>query len=190
MGEGLVITASFDSASKMLKVIKDPHLFHWEWSPEHLDVTARWLSRKGFTILPKIFDRNYNPGTVGDEADKLIKNIGACYLEWRKGRDKPIPIWNSRILKQPQMREELNTILNGTVLDIDFEEEILNELEKKFGDAGYEADEQALEDDNKTLKRFAEILMKLADCMDQVLSDLKQRGEIPYVEFEFYIPRY
>jgi len=185
MGEGLVITATIDSASNMLNVIKDTNLLHWEWSPEQIDVAARWLPRKGFEILPKIFDMEYKPGTVGDEGDRLISKIGGCCLELRRGRDKPMPVWSSSVLKLSQMREELKRVLNENVLDFSFEKEIINELEKKFGEAGYEANEESLSDDNRALKEFASILMKLAECIDQVI----ERGDIPGIFFEFFIPR-
>jgi hypothetical protein len=72
-------------------------------------------------------------------------------------------------------------ILEVNVLDMSFEEEVVKELEKIFGDAGYEADEQALEDNNENLRDFARIMIQLADCIDKA----KQRGGIPYLEFEF-----
>lgn len=189
MGEGLAIMTTIDSASNLLNIIKDSHILDWEWSPEQLDVAATWLPRKGFEIIPKIFDKDYKPGTVGDEGDMLIKNIGGCYLEWRRGRTMPIPIWYSRILRQPQIRKELRMILDGNVLDISFEEEVVNELKKKFGEAGYIADEESLRDDNEALKRFAEILMKLAECIDQVKAEQGKSSDMPVVVFEFYIPR-
>jgi hypothetical protein len=189
MGEGLVIKATIDSASNLLNIIKDYHMLYWEWSPEQLDVAARWLPRKGFEILPKIFDNEYKPGTVGDEGDMIIKTSGGCYLEWRRGNTKPIPVWYSKILKLQKMREELKKVIDGNVLDISFEEEVANELKKKFGEANYIADEKGLRDDNGTLKGFAEILMKLAECLDQVEDEQRKRKDMPYIAFEFYIPR-
>jgi len=186
MGEFLVIRAGLLSAAEMLKVLGDPRQLYWEEGPHHLDVLARWLPEKGFKILPKFFDPDYRPGKVGDEGDNLIRRVRGCYLKIEgDGQEVTVPVWRSTVLELPQTRDELRRILEGNVLDMSFEEEVVKELEGIFGDAGYEADEQALEDDNENLRDFARIMMQLADCIDKA----KQRGELPYLEFEFYIPR-
>jgi hypothetical protein len=185
MGEILVIRADIDSASEILKVIKDPHLLYWEESPHHLDVLAKWLPKKGFKILPKIFDEDYKPGTVGDEGDKLIVEVQGCTIRSEDGWE-PIPVWHEQILKLPEMREELKRIVEGNVLDMSFEEEVVREMERVHGrgEAHYTVDEKTLRADNENLKDLVEILMKLAECMDQV----KQAKGVPPF-FEFYIPR-
>jgi len=186
MGEPLVIIASLRSAARILKIIKDPELLEWEESIEHLDVLAKWLPKKGFKILPKFFDKSYRPGTLGDEADKLIIKIRGCYLGSPGGLESTIPVWDSVILEQPQLREELNRILKEEVLDISFEEELTKEFEEIFGEALHKADERNLKDDNENLKELARILMRLAECIDQIKKE-KEEGHIPFIHFEFYI---
>jgi len=68
----LVIETTIFDARILLGAIKDPNQLFWDWGPEHLDVAARWLPKKGFRILPKIFDANYRPGTVGDKGDRNL----------------------------------------------------------------------------------------------------------------------
>lgn len=190
MGEFLVIIAELSAAADILKVLGDPELLHWEWGPHHLDVAARWLPKKGFKLLPKFFDKDYRPGTVGDEGDNLIRSVGGCYLRPEGGgREAIMPMWCSTILELPQMREELKRILEGNVLDMNFEEEIARELKEIFGEAHYEVDKQALEDDNETLRDLAKIITKLIDCIDQIKIDRKGKFKPPIVYFEFYIPR-
>jgi len=184
MGERLSIIATIFAARDILKVIDDPDLLYWEESPSHLDVLARWLPKKGFKILPKIFERDgYRPGTIGDEADKLIIKVHGCILRSEEG-GKPIPIWRQQILELPEMRGELRRVIEGNILDRSFEEEVLRDMEEKFGkgEAYYTIDEEALRSDNEGLKSLGETLMLLADCMDQVK---RTKGVPPF--FEFYI---
>ena len=66
-----------------------------------------------------------------------------------------------------------------------FEEEVMEDVVKTHPNVHYPVNEQSLENSSEHLKDLARILMKLANGIDQV----KQEGEVPYVEFEFYIPR-
>jgi hypothetical protein len=183
MGEGLVIQMTIFNANRMLKVIKDPDKLSWEWAPHHLDVAARWLPKKGFKILPKIFDRNYIPNAVGDEGDKLITSVRGCLLRPYEVGEEPRPIWSESVLELPEMREELKRIIEEEVLDMSFEEEVVKDMEKWHGsEVYYKADEESLYEDRWTLKRFGEVLTLLADCMDQV----KRTDRLPLF-FEFYI---
>lgn len=186
MGEGLVIQATIFDANHMLKVIKDPDKLYWEWAPGQLDVAAKWLPKKGFKILPKIFDENYKPGTVGDEGDRLITSVKGCLLRPYEVGGEPMPIWSESILELPETREELKRIVGEEVLDMSFEEEIVRELEKRYGKgkAYYTLDEGSLHDNQQNLRKFGEVLTMLADCIDQV----KQTERLPPF-FEFYIPR-
>jgi hypothetical protein len=186
MGEPLIIVASLRSAARILEIIKDPELLEWEESIEHLNVLAKWLPKKGFKILPKILDMSYRPGTIGDEADKLITKIRGCYLGTPGGLESTIPVWDSVILEQQQLREELKRILKEEILDISFEEELAKEFEKIFGEALRKADERNLKDDNENLKELAKVLMRLAKCIDQIKKG-KEEGKIPFIRFEFYI---
>lgn len=184
MGEGLVIQTTIDNASDILKVIKDPAQLSWEEGPDRLDALARWLPKKGFKILPKIFERDgYRPGTVGDEGDRLIVKVEGCTLRHEEGGE-PIPVWHDQILQLPEMREELRRIVEGNVLDMSFEEEVVRVMEEKFGEgkASHKVDERSLQESNFTLKRLGEILLRLIDCMDQVK---RTRGISPF--FDFYI---
>lgn len=138
--------------------------------------------------LPKFFDRD-KPGTVGDNVDKLIMSIGGCYLITPRGRTDQIPIWCSTALELPQMREELRRILDGNVLDMSFEKEIKKDMEEADGDSKYIANKQLLEANNGSLKDLAGILLKLANCIDQVKIGRGKEGTMPYLFFEFYIPR-
>jgi hypothetical protein len=186
VGVGLSIVTSIKDANEILRVVNNPDLllnWNWEWGPHHLDVAARWLPKKGFKILPKIFDANYKPGTVGDEGDKLIVEVQGCTIRSEDGWE-PIPVWHEQILKLPEMREELKRIVEGNVFDMSFEEEVVREMERVHGkdDVYYKADKESLDEDNYTLKMFGEILTMLADCIDQV----KRTKGLPPV-FEFYI---
>lgn len=189
MGEFLVIRTELLAAVDMLEVLGDPRLLYWEWGISSIEAATKWLPNKGFKILSKFFDRDYKPGTVGDEADKLITGVGGCYLTTPRGRTNQIPIWCSTILELPQMREELRRILDGNVLDMSFEEEVKKDMEKSNGKSQYKPDKQALDGDNENLKNFAEILTKLANCIDQVKTRREKEGTMPYIFFEFYIPR-
>jgi len=182
MGEGLIIRASIRSAKEILEVIKDPDLLFWENGGHHLDVMAKWLPGKGFKILPKFFDKDYKPGAVGDEADALITKVGGCSL--RKEWDETIPIWHEYALRIPEMREGLNRIIEGNVLDMNFEDDVARAVLEAHGEALYKADKETLEGDNENLKRFAKILYVLAECVDKA----KRDNGIP-VFFEFFIPR-
>ena len=189
MGEYLVIRADLLAAADMLEVLGDPKLLCWEEDSHCLDVLARWLPKKGFKILPKLFDASYRPGTVKDDGDRLITNVGGCHLRSEDG-EEPMPIWNSSVLVLPQVREELRRIIEENVLDMSFEEEIVKELKRIFGKAYYEVDEKKLEEDNKSLRNFAKILMRLVECVDQIRIKREKEGWPSTVDFEFYIPRY
>jgi hypothetical protein len=144
---------------------------------------ARWLPKRGFKILPKIFERDgYRPGTVGDEGDRLIVEVEGCTLRHEEGGE-PIPVWHGQILELPEMREELRRIVEGNVLDMSFEEEVVREMEVPPGASYYKADEQSLKEDNETMVRFGKILIMLSDCRDQV-----RQTEGPLF-FKFYVPR-
>jgi len=186
MGEMLVIQTSISNASHMLRVIKDSDQLYWEWGPSQLDAAVKWLPKKGFKILPKIFDENYKPGTVGDEGDKLITNVGGCLLRAYKVGDEPMPIWRESVLELPETRAELKRITEEEVLDMSFEEEVVRQLEKWHGKGKsyYTVDEGGLHDNQLTLRKFGGILMMLADCIDQV-----RQTERLSLFFEFYIPR-
>ncbi|MBO3802356.1 MAG: hypothetical protein JTT11_00535 [Candidatus Brockarchaeota archaeon] len=178
--------ASIKDANEILKVVKNPNLllnWNWEWGPYHLDVAARWLPRKGFKILPKIFDANYRPGTVGDEGDKLIVKVHGCTIRSEDGWE-PMPVWHDQVLQIPETREELKRIVEGNVLDMGFEDEVVREMERVHGKGGvcYKADKESLDEDNYTLKMLGEILTMLADCVDQVT---RNKGLPP--SFEFFI---
>lgn len=185
MGEYLVIFAELRDAAVMLKMLGDPDILKWEESPSHLDFLTKWLHKKGFKILPKFFDDNYKPGTVGDEADKLITSVKGCYLGTPGGREDPKPVWDSVILEKPEMREELKRILDENVLDINFKKEVAKELKDIFGETQYKTNDETLKADNENLKRLARILMKLVECIDKA----KEARGYP-IFFEFYIPRY
>ena len=120
-----------------------------------------------------------------DDGDRLITSVGGCHLRSEDG-EEPIPIWDPSILSLPQMRQELKRIIEDKILDMSFEEELVQEL----GEAYYIANEKALESDNENLRNLARILMKLAESMDQVIKDREKKGGPPFVDFEFYIPRY
>jgi hypothetical protein len=188
MGEYLVIRADLLEAAEMLKVLPDVGKFYWEWGPTALDVAARWLPKKGFKILPKFFDANYRPGTVGDEADKLIESVGGCTLRM-EGQVGPIPIWNSAILELPEMREELKRILEEDVLDMSFEEEVAKVWGDRVDTLNFKA-EKRLRDDNERLRDLARIITKLVECYDRIGNEREKEGMPRFVEFEFYIPRY
>ena len=185
MGEYLVIRADLLAAADMLEVLGDPKLLCWEEGSHCLDVLARWLPKKGFKILPKLFDASYRPGMVKDDGDRLITSVGGCHLRSEDG-EEPIQIWNSSVLELPQMRQELKRIIEERIIDMSFEEELVREL----GEAYYKANDKALESDNENLRNLARILMKLAESMDQVINNRKKKGGPPFVDFEFYIPRY
>jgi len=185
MGESLVIKADISEAEDMLEVIGNAKLLSWEGGPHHLDVLARWLPKKGFKILPKFLDASYRPGRVGDEGDKLITSVGGCRLRTEEG-EEPMPIWDSSVLVLPQVREELRRIIEGTILDMSYEEELVREL----GEARYKVDEQTLEGDNRNLRDLALILMRLAECIDKIRIKREKEGWPSTVDFEFYIPRY
>jgi len=119
VGEYLVIRADLLAAADMLEVLGNPRLLSWEGGSHHLDVLARWLPKKGFKILPKFFDMSYRPGKVGDEGDKLITSVGGC----SEDEEEPMPIWNSSVLVLPQIRDELKRVIEGTILDMSFEED-------------------------------------------------------------------
>jgi hypothetical protein len=51
-------------------------------------------------------------------------------------------------------------------------------------------DEKKLEEDNKSLRNFAKILMRLVECVDQIRIKREKEGWPSTVDFEFYIPRY
>lgn len=190
MGECLVIRADILAAPTLLKVIGDVRDLYWETSSHHRDVMARWLPKKGFKIIPKILDAGYKPGTVGDDADKLITRMQACYLGNPGGREELIPVWNSDILVQPQTREELKRILDKNILDMSFEEEVVRDMgEKHRRKANYPVNEQTLNGDNENLKDLAKILMRLAQSINKAKADLKKKGDMPVIDFEFYIPR-
>ena len=185
MGERLVIETTILNANHILKVIKDPELLVWEWAPHHLDVAARWLPKKGFKILPKVFDADYKPGTVGDEGDQLIMKVEGCLLRPYEVGEEPMPIWSESVLELPEMRAELKRIAEEEVLDMSFEEEVVKDMEKWHGkEVYYKADEESLYEDRWTLKKFGEVLSLLADCMDQV----RLTEHFPLL-FEFSIPR-
>jgi hypothetical protein len=186
MGEALVIETTIFNANHMLKVIKNPDELYWEWGPSQLDAVAKWLPKKGFKILPKIFDENYKPGTVGDEGDRLIMSVRGCRLRPYEVGEEPMPIWRESVLELTEMRAELKRIVEEDVLDISFEEEVVRVLEGWHGKgkAYYTVDEETLHDNQGTLKRFGKVLTMLADCMDKV----KQTERLPPF-FEFYIPR-
>jgi len=186
MGERLVIQASIDDASRILKVIKDPEKLSWEWAPGQFDAAAKWLLKKGFKILPKILDENYKPGTIGDEGDKLITSVKGCLLRSYEVGDEPMPIWRESVLELPETRAELKRLVEEEVLDMSFEEEVVRVLEGRHGKdkAYYTIDEETLHDNQQNLRKFGEILTMLADCIDQV----KQTEHLPPF-FEFYIPR-
>jgi len=183
MGERLVIMTTISDANDILKIIKDPKLLNWEWVDHHLDVAVKWLPKKGFKILPKLFDADYRPGTVGDEGDRLVTKVHGCVLR-SLDMGEPIPIWKEQILKIPEMREELRRVIEEKVLDISFEEEVVKDIEKWSGkpEIVYKADDEGLKEDNETLQRLGKILMMLADCMDQV----KRIKGVPLF-FDFYI---
>jgi len=186
MGEALVIQTTILNANHMLKVIRNPDELYWEWGPSQLDAAAKWLPKKGFKILPKIFDENYKPGTVGDEGDKLITNVRGCLLRPYEVGEEPMPIWSESVLELPEMREELKRIIEEEVLDMSFEEEVVRVLEEWHGKgkAYYTVDEEGLHDNQLFLRKFGEVLTMLANCMDQV----KQTEHLSLL-FEFYIPR-
>lgn len=190
MGEYLVIRSEMEAAEELLKAIVDTSDLYWEISSHHRDVMAKWLPKKSFRVIPKLLDANYEPGKVGDDADKLITKIKACYLGNPGGREDLIPVWKSTILEQSQTREELKRIIDENVLDISFEEEVVKDIEEKHKrKAHYPVNEETLKGDSENLKDFAKILLMLAKCIDQVKADLEKKGDVPYVEFEFYIPR-
>jgi hypothetical protein len=184
MGERLVIQSGIEDASRILKVIKDPKKLYWEWGPSQLDAAAKWLPEKGFKILPKIFDENYKPGTIGDEGDRLITSVKGCRLRAYEVGEEPMPIWSESVLELPEMRAELKRIVEEEVLDMSFEE-VVSELVKGDEDeVYYTVDEQGLHDSQWSMRKFGEVLTMLADCMDQV-----QRAEHLILFFEFFIPR-
>jgi len=185
MGEYLVIWGELEGVAELLKFIEDPRDLYWEIGWHHREVLTRWLPKKGFKILPKLMDPNYTPGTVNDDADKLITTEQACYWGNPGGREDPIPVWKTKILELTQTRDELKRVIEEDVLDISFEEEVMKDVVKTHPDAHYPVTEQSLENSKEHLKDLARILMRIANGIDQV----KQGGEIPYVELEFYIPR-
>jgi len=184
MGEPLVIITSIFQANHILNVIKDPDQLYWEWGPHQLNVAARWLPKKGFKILPKIFDANYRPGSIGDEGDRIITYAQVCDLEEVMDKDIHILMWKGYVLKLPDMKEELRRIAEGGVLDMSFEEEVVKEIEsiRGKGKANYEANDENLYQDNEALKELGKILTMLADCMDQVK---RTKGFLP--SFQFFI---
>ena len=111
MGEGLVIKTTIGSAKDILEVIKDPELLYWEEHRHLIDVMAKWLPQKGFKVLPKFFDKDYKPGTVGDEADQIITKVGGCIL--RMEGEELTPIWHERALTLPEMKEEFKVCRKG-----------------------------------------------------------------------------
>jgi len=184
MGEALVIIANILDANDILKVIENPDQLYWEWGPIHLDVAARWLPKRGFKILPKIFDADYRPGSIGDEGDRIVTKAQMCDLQEVIAKDVHIPMWLGYVLELPEMREEVKRIAEGNVLDMSFEEEVVKDIEsvQGKGKAHYEANDATLEDDNQTLQELGKIFMMLTDCMDQVK---KSKGYKP--PFRFYI---
>jgi len=186
MGEGLVVDTTITNAEHMLKVIGGHDKLYWEWSGDHLDVAAWWLPQKGFKILPKIFDCTYQPGTVGDEGDRLITSVRGCRLRPYEVGEKPMPLWTESVLELPQTRAELKRIVEDEgVLDMSFEEEVAKYIARSYGSEDYyKANEETLSEDRWTLKRFGEVLALLADCMEQV-----HRAEHVPLFFEFSIPR-
>jgi hypothetical protein len=180
VGEFLVIRAEISTAADMLEIFPDLKEYYWEESPNYLDVLARWLPKKEFKILPKFFDINYKPGTVGDEADKLITEIEGCYIA-----EDQIPIWRSTILELPRMKQELKRILEEDILDMDFAKELATYMEDIFEEPYRRLDERELKSINENLKDFAKILTKLAECIDKI----KIKKGVPLVDFEFCIPR-
>jgi len=113
----LVIRANISDAKDILKVIKNPNQLFWDWGPHHIDVAARWLPKKGFKILPKLFDANYKPGKFGDKGDELITKVHGCSLR-SEDEGEPIPIWHEMILQLPEMKEELRKIVKNNILDM------------------------------------------------------------------------
>jgi len=146
MGEYLVIRAELEGAAELLKVITDPRELYWETGGNHRHVLARWLPKKGFQIIPKLMDPHYAPGTVNDEADRLITRVKACYWGNLGGREDLIPIWKSKILELTQTRDELRRIIEEDVLDMNFEEEVASDIKKIRPGSHYDANEQSLED--------------------------------------------
>ena len=185
----MAIRTELLAAADMLEVLRDPRSLYWEWGIHSIEAVAKWLPKKGFKILPKFFDRDYKPGTVGDDADKLVTGVGGCYLTTPRGRTDQIPIWCSTALELPQFRKELRRILDGNVLDMSFEEEIKKDMEEAHGDSKYEIDKQSLEANNESLMNLADILTRLANCIDQVKIRRGKEGAMPCLFFEFYIPR-
>ena len=184
MGEMLIIETTIFDANILFRTIKDPDQLFWDWGPEQLDVAARWLPKKGFKILPKLFDANYKPGNVGDEGDRLITRVRGCYL--RTEGAELISVWCEQVLELQETKDELRKFIEGNILDMSFEEEVVKDMEKWHGkgEAYYTADGENLRSDNKNLKSLGEILLKLAECMDKVKQE--QDGVSPF--FEFYIP--
>jgi len=159
MGEGLVFETTISNANHMLKVIGDHDKLYWEWAPHHLNVAAWWLPKKGFKILPKIFDENYKPGTVGDEGDKLITSVRGCLLRPYEVGDEPMPIWHESVLELPETRAELKRIAEEEVLDMSFEEEVVKDMKKWYGsEVYYKADEESLNEDRWTLREAIRLI--------------------------------
>ena len=185
MGERLVIQTGIEDASRILKMINDPEKLTWEWAPSQLDAAAKWLPKKGFKILPKIFDENYKPGTVGDEGDRLIMSVRGCRLRPYEVEEEPMPIWRESVLELTEMRAELKRIVEEEILDLSFEEEVVRQLAKGDDDeVYYTVDEEGLHDNQWSLRKFGEVLTMLADCIDQI-----QLTEHVPLFFEFFIPR-
>jgi len=79
-----------------------------------------------------------------------------------------MPLWTESVLKLPQTRAELKRILEDEgVLDMDFEEEVVKDIERWYGgEVHYKANEESLSDDIWTLKRFGSWrpIMRMASC--------------------------
>jgi len=168
----------------MLKVIKDPDQLYWEWGPHQLNAAARWLPKKGFKILPKIFDAHYRPGSTGDEGDRIVTKAQVCDLQEVMAKDIHILMWSSLVLELPEMREEIERIAEGHVLDMSFEEEVARDIVSvsEKGEGNYVLNDRYLYQDNEALEGLGKIFTMLADCMDEVK---EAKGFSP--GFQFYI---
>jgi hypothetical protein len=129
MEEPLVIIRSIFQANEILKVIKDPDQLYWEWGPHQLNAAAKWLPKRGFKILPKTFDTNYRPGSVGDEGERIVTKAKMRNLQEIIAEDVHVLMWNALVLRLPEMKREIKRISDGDVLDMSFEEEVVKDIE-------------------------------------------------------------
>jgi len=146
-------------------------------------------------VVAIVIVRTFGPVKLSRETSNCSGGVEWLRLQRRnllkdRGREELIPVWNSDILVQPQTREELKRILNKNILDMSFEEEVVRDMgEKHRRKVNYPVSEQTLNGDNENLKDLVKILIRLAQSIDKAKANLKKKGDIPIIDFEFYISR-